>query len=82
MKYLILLFLVTGCSGISHFDYVPPPYSVTQTYRACDNDGKCVLMTQRATLRDCGGWDPEIAYGWEACDPKTIPDNAIVYGSR
>jgi len=26
--------------------------------------------------RDCGGWAPGVAGGWEQCDPKTIPKGA------
>jgi hypothetical protein len=34
------------------------------------------MEKNRVSGRDCGGWAPEVAGGWEQCDPKTIPKGA------
>lgn len=47
------------------------PYTITETHRECKDD-KCKPVTIILAERDCGGWDPEVPYGWEQCDPKTI----------
>jgi hypothetical protein len=65
--YWFCLVTLIGCSN----GFKPAgPYTITETYHV-PNGGKPVTIILHD--RDCGGWDPNVSYGWELCDPKTIP---------
>lgn len=64
MKYY-WFFVLAGCSN-----GLPGPYTITETYHDVDSGKPITIILDE---RDCGGWDPKVSYGWELCDPKTIP---------
>jgi hypothetical protein len=63
----IALIMIVGCRN--SFYKPAGSYTITETYHTPDG-GKPVTII--LDTRDCGGWDPNVAYGWELCDPKTI----------